>query len=157
MSFNFDELLNQGKEAANLVTQNNREIKEVFTKLNTSLSRFLEVEIQFLEEIEYEDDGKAAILRAVSMFEPRVKTGYNNISIKHEETNVKRHFMSVKRSSEGYPITVVHEKNHYVADNQDEFAQAVGTVVSNSQTHLMFRGFKRAIDKAIEESQNKGE
>lgn len=151
MSFNFDELLNQGKEAAELVTENNREIREIFISLKDSLSRFLELEIDLVEDVKYEDEGKPTFLRAASMFEPRKKTGYNDVSVKYNETNTKRKLMSIKRSKEGYPITVVCDKDHYVADNQAEFAEAIGTVVSNSQTHLMFRGFKRTIAEVLEE------
>ncbi|MDE1312641.1 hypothetical protein L9W73_17000 [Vibrio aestuarianus] len=146
MSFNFDELLNQGKDAADLVTQNKREINEVLTNLKESISRFLELDIKFMEQTQYEDD-KPSVYRVATMFEPRKKTGYSYILIENEETGVSKTLMTIKRSSEGYPIKVVHDKNHYSADNQSEFAQAVGSVVSNSQTHLMFRGFKRSVEE----------
>ncbi|HFG2128679.1 TPA: hypothetical protein ACGF4W_003620 [Vibrio cholerae] len=147
MSFNFDELLNQGKDAADLVTRNNGEISEVLTNLKQSISRFLELEINFLEQVQYEEDENHSPLRFAKMFEPLKKTGYNNILIEHEETGITKTLMTIKRSNDGYPIKVVHDKNHYSADNQSEFAQAVGAVVSNSQTHLMFRSFKRAVEE----------
>ncbi|WP_269139921.1 hypothetical protein [Psychrosphaera haliotis] len=40
MSFNFDELLQQGKGAAENVLKNKREIKEVLNDLENSLSQF---------------------------------------------------------------------------------------------------------------------
>lgn len=147
MSFNFDELLNQGKDAADLVTQNKREINEVLTNLKESISRFLELDIKFMEQTQYEDDDKPSVYKVATMFEPRKKTGYSYILIENEETGVSKILMTIKRSSEGYPIKVVHDKNHYSADNQSEFAQAVGSVVSNSQTHLMFRAFKRSVEE----------
>lgn len=147
MSFNFDELLNQGKDAADLVTQNKREINEVLTNLKESISRFLELDIKFMEQTQYEDDDKPSVYKVATMFEPRKKTGYSYILIENEETGVSKILMTIKRSSEGYPIKVVHDKNHYSTDNQSEFAQAVGSVVSNSQTHLMFRAFKRSVEE----------
>ena len=156
MSFNFDELLNQGRDAANLVIQNKREIKDVFDNLESSLSRFLELEVTIVEETAYEDDNKHPIMRTVTLFEPRKITGYNYVSVRHEESGVKRQLMLVKRSSEGYPITVVDGKNHYTADTQGEFAQALGTVIANSQTNLKLRGLKRAVAEALEKSADNG-
>ncbi|MCG3826847.1 hypothetical protein [Photobacterium damselae] len=147
MSFNFDELLSQGKDAADLVTQNESEINEVLINLLDSISRFMELDIKFTEQDQYEGDNKPAFYKIATMLEPGKKTGYSYILIVNEETGVSKTLMTIKRSSEGYPIKVVHDKNHYSADNQSEFAQAVGSVVSNSQTHLMFRGFKRSVEE----------
>lgn len=155
MSFDFYDLLNQGKEAADSVTKNNNEISEVLTSLKESISNFLEFDIKFREEIEYEARDKATASKPSSMFfvrstliESLKPTGYTNIYIEHEETGVlSKVLLTIKRSSEGYPVKVVHEKNHYSADNQSEFAQAIGAVVSNAQTHLMFRSFQRAVEE----------
>ncbi|OQU55955.1 hypothetical protein [Vibrio parahaemolyticus] len=150
MSFNFDELLNKGNEAADLVVQNNSEIKAVLDDLEASLARFLGIDIKLVEEIEYEDDGKHPFMRTATIFEPRKRTGYNHISVLHEETGVKQKIMTIKRSNEGYPIVVVDGKNHYSSDNQSEFADAVGSVVTNSQTHLIFRAFARNVKESLE-------
>ncbi|GGI70236.1 hypothetical protein GCM10007978_05220 [Shewanella hanedai] len=162
MSFNFDELLIQGKDAADLVQQNKNEIEEVYEKLGHSLSSFLALDIKFEEDVEYKKENnntaihRSAIdilaLHSVGFPKSRELTGYNYIFIKHEKTDVKKSLMKVKRSNGGYPITVVHEKNHYVADNQKEFADAVGVVVSDYQTHLMLRSFKRLVDEAIKKA-----
>lgn len=150
MSFNFDELLNKGNEAADLAVQNNSEIKAVLDDLEASLARFLGIDIKLIEEIEYEDDGMSPFKRTASIFEPRKKTGYNYISISHEEAGIKRKIMKIKRSNEGYPIVVVDGKNHYSSDNQSEFADAVGIVITNSQTHLIFRAFSRNVKETLE-------
>ncbi|PMN73672.1 hypothetical protein [Enterovibrio norvegicus] len=145
MSFNFGVLLNQGKEAADLVTENRRQVREVFNKLNDALSEFLGLDITLAEEVEYEHHDSAMHLRVLVSLGERKKTGYDKILIKHEISGVEKKLMMIKRSADGYPITVVHEKNHYVADNQDEFAGAIGLVLSSSQTHLMFNSFRRLV------------
>ncbi|EKO3914745.1 hypothetical protein P0F25_003487 [Vibrio metschnikovii] len=145
MSFNFDELLNQGKDAADLVTRNNREIDEVLNDLKVSISKFLDLDIDFVEKEQYEDEIQPSLYSVANILRPRKKTGYKYLLIEHEATGISKTLMTIKRSSEGYPTKVVHEKNNYSADNQSEFAQAVGAVIANPQTHLMFRNFIRAV------------
>lgn len=142
MTFNFDELLLQGDSAAKLVIQSNAEIEEVFDELKSSLSRFLELDVTLVEEIEYEEDP----LPIKNFFSyNRTATGYNLIFIKHELSNIRKYLMSIKRSPDGYPIIVVYDRNQYVADDKSEFAQGVGRVISNAQVHLALKVFKRNV------------
>ncbi|WP_340642592.1 hypothetical protein [Photobacterium damselae] len=149
MSFDFDELLSKGFDAANLVIQNNNEINAVFDDLEASLTKFLGIKITLIEDIEYENKTKNPLMLTSSIFEPRKRTGYNSISIYSEEADIKRRIMKIKRSNEGYPIVVVDGKNHYLSDNQREFVEAVGSVIVNPQTHLTFRAFKESYEKAL--------
>lgn len=149
MSFNFENLLNQGKESANLVIKNNSEIEQVIDAFRSSLASFLELNINFTEEIEYEDDTNilATQMRLASLFEPRKKTGYSYICIKHNETGITRRLIKIQRSNDGYPISVVIDKSHYISDNQEELAHALGAIASNSQTHLTLRAFQRMVEE----------
>ncbi|MCD9501754.1 hypothetical protein GLP37_06150 [Photobacterium phosphoreum] len=151
MPINFDELLSQGNDAADLVIQNRSEINAVFENLRSSLSRFFAFEIRFVEEPEYEDENKTPMSRiSLMMTHPRKLTGYNHVYIESEEAGIRRKLTSIKRSPEGYPVTIVNAKNHYVAEIQEEFAAALGCVVSNPQTHLMFRNFKKNVHKILD-------
>lgn len=150
MPINFEDLLNLGKESADLVIRNNSEIDETIESFRASLSTFLNLNINFTEEIEYEDDTNsfAARIRITNnLFEPRKKTGYSYICIQHTETGVTRRLIKIQRSNDGYPITVIIDKSHYINDNQEEFARALGAIASNSQTHLTLRSFQRMVEE----------
>ncbi|MBY7924553.1 hypothetical protein KW453_20095 [Vibrio fluvialis] len=152
MTFNFDDLLLQGKSAADLVIQNNVEIKEVFAELEASLSRFLGLDITLDEEIEYEE------AEFKNIFERRKETGYKLVFVRDKASNVRKYLMSIKRSADGYPIVVAYDRNQYVADDKNEFAQGVGRVISNAQVHLNLNAFRRNVaaeQKAAEVKQKK--
>ena len=57
----------------------------------------------------------------------------------------------LKRSDDVYPITIAKERNHIVSDEQSEFANAVGQIVSNSQFHLQLNSFKRQVEEKVKE------
>lgn len=146
MPINFEDLLNLGKESADLVIQNNSEIDVTIESFRVSLSIFLNLNINFTEEIEYEDDTNSFAFRT-RLFEPRKKTGYSYICVQHIETGVTRRLIKIQRSNDGYPITVIIDKSHYINDNQEEFARALGAIASNSQTHLTLRTFQRMVEE----------
>lgn len=153
MTFNFDEFLNKGNDAADLVIKSNEEVDEVLTILKDSISRFLNLSIELDEKEQYEDDDKPMSYRNLMNIDPlRIlkKTGYIYISITNKETGINKVLMNIKKSSEGYPIKIVHDKVHYSADNKGEFIQVVGDIVSNPQTNLMLRGFKRSVEEKQE-------
>lgn len=149
MSFNFDEFLQKGKGAAENVLQNRKEIKEVLTDLQTSLAQFLELEIEFEERTEFESDDSDPFSRIAGAFKPRKSTGYNVVYIKSAVVDVDRAIFKLKRSDDIYPITIAKDKNHFVSDDQGEFASAVGQVVSNSVFHLQLNAFKRQIEEKL--------
>jgi hypothetical protein len=151
MSFNFDELLEQGKGAAEDVIKNRKEIKDVFNDLQDSLSKFLEIPIKFEERIEYVGDKLDAISRLALQFKPKEKTGFNVVNIVSEEVGISRVVFKLKRSDDVYPITIVRDRNHSVADNQSEFASSIGQIASNSQFHLQLRSFKRQVEEKLKE------
>jgi len=151
MSFNFDELLQQGKGAAENVLKNKREIKEVLNDLENSLSQFLEMPIKFKEYIGYVKGDNDPFMRIASSFKPREKTGYNEVHIVSEQVDLSKEVFQLKRSDDVYPITIVRDRNHTVADDQKEFASAIGQVVSNSQFHLQLNSFKRQVEEKLKE------
>lgn len=149
MSFNFDDLLSQGKSAADAVVQNREEIQEVLDLLETSLSNFLQIQVSLSEETAYEDDGKPEAFRMVNILGVRKKADYNYLYLLHNETGIKTEIARLKRSKNGYPITIIFGKRHDLTDNQDDFAASLGTVVSDSQTHLRLRQFMEDIDTVL--------
>jgi hypothetical protein len=153
MSFSFDELLQQGKGAAENVLKNRREIEEVLDDLKDSLTKFLDLEIEFEERIEYVRDGRDPFTGASSIFTQKEKTGFNVVYIKSKSVTVEKEIFKLKRSDDVYPITVAKERNHLVSDEQSEFANAVGQIVSNSQFHLHLNSFKRQVEGKLNEQQ----
>lgn len=153
MSFNFDELLQQGKGAAENVIQNRREIKAVLNDLQSSLSQFLEMPIKFEEYIEYveNDSDPLGIARLAFQFKPKEKTGFNVVHIVSEQVEFSKEVFKLKRSDDVYPITIVRERNHSIADDQSEFASAIGQIVANSQFHLQLNSFKRQVEEKLKE------
>ncbi|OBU28962.1 hypothetical protein [Photobacterium kishitanii] len=153
MSFDFEKLLKAGEEAANLIINNNNEINTALMELEDSISKFLKLNIHFEEEKEYEkekDDMRFGLLRAALENIPidKKKTGFNYVYIKTKELGVRKILFLIKRSSNGYPVTVVDGKNHYNADSKTEFYEALGNVISNPQTHIMFKSFKSMLKLA---------
>jgi len=151
MSFNFDELLQQGKGAADNVIQNRREIKAVLNDLESSLSQFLEIPVKFEEYIEYVKNDNDPLTRLTNPFKPKEKTGFNTVHIVSTDVEYSKEVFKLKRSDDVYPITLVRERSHSVADNQSEFASAVGQIVSNSQFHLQLNSFKRQVEEKLKE------
>ncbi|MEW6989641.1 hypothetical protein AADZ91_03035 [Colwelliaceae bacterium 6441] len=151
MNFNFDELLQQGKGAAENVLKNKREIKAVLKDLENSLSQFLEMPIKFEEYIGYVKNDNDPFTRLAGSFKPREKTGFNEVHIVSEQVDFSKEVFQLKRSDDVYPITIVRDRNHSVADDQSEFASAVGQIVSNSQFHLQLNSFKRQVEEKLKE------
>lgn len=146
MAFNFDELLGQGSNAADAVIQNQNEINEVISHLESSLAHFLEVELQLVEVTAYEDDDKPQALRLVELYGGhRKKAGFNYLYLVDKKTKVQIELARLKHSNDGYPITVIFGKNHIQSDNQEDFASSLGIVISDPQTHLKLRKFKTDI------------
>lgn len=155
MSFNFDELLQQGKGAAENVIQNRREITAVLNDLRSSLSQFLGMPVKFKEYVEYveDDSNPMAIARLTLQFKPKEKTGFNVVHILSEQVECSKEVFKIKRSDDVYPITIARGRNHTVADDQSEFASAIGQIVSNSQFHLQLNAFKRQVEEKLNEKQ----
>ena len=151
MAFNFDELLEKGKGAAENVLQNRKEIQEVLSDLKASLGKFLELDIEFYESTEYKDDNSHPFVKIANQFSPREATGFKILKVAHLESETEKSLFKLKRSDEVYPVTLAMEKNHIVSDNQKEFAASVGEAVSNSQLHLALKSFKREVEKKLEE------
>lgn len=151
MSFNFDELLQQGKGAAENVIQNRREIKAVLNDLQSSLSQFLEIPIKLEEYIEYVQNDLEPLARISLQFKPKEKTGFNVVRIVSEQVDCSKEVFKIKRSDDVYPITIVRDRNHSVADDQSEFASSIGQIVSNSQFHLQLNSFKREVEEKLKE------
>lgn len=146
MEFNFEDLLKQGHEAAEIVIKNKSEIEETFRLLERSISNFIEIEVSIIEEEEYDFDEKPRNkLMNAFIIPSQVATGYNLVSIKHPETNVSKYLFSIKRSSDGYPITVVFGKANFIAETQDELRNTIGLVISKPDINLALRSFKREV------------
>lgn len=152
MAYNFDDLLQQGKGAADNVLQNKKEVKEVLKDLETSLNKFLKIPIKLKEYTGYVKEDLDPILRISNPFKPKEKTGYNEVHIVHEQLGLSKEVFQLKRSDDVYPITVVRERNHSVADDQNEFANAIGLIASNSQFHLQLNSFKRQVEEKLKEN-----
>lgn len=147
MSFNFDEFLQIGKTAAENVSKNNNEVTAVLADLKHSLSTFLGIDIEFDERIEYELPDRFKMV--INPFLPKEKTGFRALYITTPGTAAEIELFKLKRSQEVYPITIAMDQNRVVADDQDEFANAVGQLVSNSQFHLHLNSFKRKVDDEL--------
>lgn len=151
MSFNFDDLLQQGKGAAENVIQNRSQIRSVMDDLKISLEKFLQIPIELEEYIDYVEDDRDTILRMTNPFKPKEKTGFNVVVIKNSQVNISKELFKLKRSDDVYPVTIVRERSHFVADNQDEFANSIGQVVSNAQFHLQLNSFKKQVNEKLNE------
>jgi hypothetical protein len=151
MAFKFDELLEQGKGAAENVLKNKKQIREVLDDLEVSLSRFLEMPVKFKEYTGYAKGDEDPFIRMANSLKPKEKTGYNEVHIVHQQTGASKEVFQLKRSDDIYPITVVRERNHSVADDQNEFASAIGQIISNSQFHLQLKSFKRGVEEKLKE------
>lgn len=147
MKFDFTKTLQHGHDAAEQVIKNNNEIEEIFKSLAISLNEYLDLKIELMETVEYESNNKTKIFNP---FEIKVKTGRNIISLRHEETDVSKALFYIIRSEHGYPITVILDRDNYVADNQMDFYAAISTVISNGQTNIRIREFKRAVERALQ-------
>lgn len=146
MEFNFEDLLKQGHEAAEIVIRNNSEIDEIFKSLAHSISNFIEIKVSLIEEKEYEFDEKSRNkLMSTFIVPSKVATGYNLVSIINPETNVSKSLFSIKRSGDGYPITVVFGKANFIAETQDELRSTIGLVISKPEINLALRSFKRDV------------
>lgn len=151
MSFNFDKLLEQGKGAAEDVIKNRKEVTDVLNDLQGSLSQFLGIPVKFEERIEYVEDNLDPISRLGLQYKPKEKTGFNVVNIVSEEVGISREVFKLKPSDDVYPVTIVRDRNHSVADNQSEFASSIGQIASNSQFHLQLRSFKRQVEEKLKE------
>lgn len=151
MSFNFDELLQQGKGAAENVMKNRSEIRSVLTDLENSLSKFLGMSIKLEEHTEYVQGDQNPITMFANSFKPKEKTGFNLVSIKSTEVDISKELFKLKYSDDVYPITIVRERSHLVADDQSEFASSIGQIASSSQFHLQLNSFKRQVDAKLKE------
>ncbi|WP_367107521.1 hypothetical protein [uncultured Psychrobacter sp.] len=152
MAFNFDKLLQQGKGAAENVVKNQKEIKEVLEDLENSLGQFLEIPIKLEEYIGYVKNEEDPFVYIAKMLKPREKTGYDEVHISSEQVNLTKEIFQLKYSDDIYPVTIVRDRNHSVADNQSEFAAAIGQIVSNPQFHLQLNSFKRQVEEKLQES-----
>lgn len=152
MSFDFDGLLQKGKGAAEDVIKNSKEVKAVLQDLENSLSKFLDLPLELVEYVEYVEEELS--IKFANPFKPKEKTGFDVVLIVSKQVDVRREVFKLKRSDDIYPVTVVRERNHSVASNQDEFAASIGGIASNSQFHLQLKSFKRQVeDKLKEKSQ----
>jgi hypothetical protein len=150
MHFNFDELLQEGKGAAENVIQNGREVKAVLNNLQNSLSQFLEIPIKFQESIEYVQDDPDLISKGGLNFKAE-ETGFKVVHIVSEQVKCSKEVFKLKHSQTIYPITVVEDKNYSVADDQSEFASVIGKIVSNSQFHLQLHSFKSLVEEKLKD------
>jgi hypothetical protein len=152
MHINFIDLLQQGKDAAENVIQNKKEIKSVLSDLEGSLSQFLEIPIKLEQHIEYVEYAELDQLSRLALqFKPKEKTGFNVVRIVNKQTELSNEVFKLKHSDDVYPVTIVRERNHSVADNQSEFASAIGQIVSGSQFHLQLNSFKRMVEVSLKE------
>lgn len=159
MEFNFNDYLTKGNEAAEKVINNRKEINNVMSEMRKSLIQFLEIELLLLEEAEYEDDIlNENIRQGLSAFQPfngmmkRQTTGFTKISLVSDNDKIKDkcYLFKLKRSGDGYPIVVAKNEIHLVADNQSEFASAIGEVLADAQTHIQLKQFVRKIKNILD-------
>ncbi|WP_394171343.1 hypothetical protein [Saccharospirillum alexandrii] len=151
MAFNFDDLLKQGKGAAEDVIQNRKEVKDVLHDLELSLSKFLEIEVKLKEYIEYVEADYDPMAALAQRFKPKEKTGFDVVKIVSEQVEISKEVFKLKRSDDIYPIKVVRDRNHSIADDQKEFASAIGEIASNSQFHLQLNSFKKEVEEKLQE------
>lgn len=150
MTVNFYELLQKGKSAADQVIKNNNEIYSTLDELKDSLSKFLDMDVDLIENIEFERENANVLMS--NLLATRKKTGFNIVSIAHDATKINKELFSIKRSNEGYPVTLSFDEAHYVADNKSEFDKALGIIVASSKTNLTLRAFKRMVMTEQEKS-----
>lgn len=157
MSFDFDKLLQEGLEAADAIIHNKKEIEEVFNSLEKSISKFLGIDIEFNEVAEFEEPESPQLYDLINSHrvsyeffhknDETKKTGYNLIHIASSDAIVKKFFLKIKRSENGYPITIVDGKSRYVVESQNELFDTLGYAASNPQNHIMFKSFKNEYNR----------
>jgi len=155
MTFNFDDLLLQGKGAAENVIKNREEVQSVLNDLEKALSNFLGISVKFEEQAEYVQHDTNPIAIFANPFKPREKTGFNIVNIVNVETEISKEVFKLKRSDDVYPITVVRERSHSVANDQSDFASSIGQIASNSQFHLQLKAFKKQVEAKLVENQQR--
>jgi hypothetical protein len=150
MPNNFDELLQLGSKAADDVLRNEKEVNKVIENLKTSLCKFLQFDVTLDEEVDYVKYSNH--LPAISeLLRPKEATGFKVVVIRHK-SGANRELFKLKRSDDIYPVTVAIEKHSVIADTQQEFRNAVGQAISNSQLHLKLKAFKREVDEIVEKN-----
>ena len=153
MSFNFDELLQQGKTAAEIVEHNEMQIKEVLEDLENSLARFLDIPVALKEVTGYVKNHSTPLITAIEIIKkPREKTGYMEVHIESRQVTYSQEIFQLKRSDNIYPITIVRERHRSVADNLDEFVSEIQQIASNAQLHLQLKSFKRTVQELVSQS-----
>ncbi|MNU03063.1 hypothetical protein D3C72_2469670 [compost metagenome] len=51
----------------------------------------------------------------------------------------------MKKSENGYPVTVVHNKKEITADSQEDLSAALGIIVSDPKTIFKLRSFSNEV------------
>lgn len=127
MTFNFTEKLQSGKDSADAVLNNRKEIKSVFTNLSDSLAQFLEQDVAISLNAEYE--------RGKNIFDS-IATGKDIVSLKSVKGKNRVELFKVEQDNNGYPITIIYQKRVYLAYSKVELEEMLGDVVSDPHIHL---------------------
>jgi hypothetical protein len=143
MKFNFEDSLNKGKTAAELVITNNKEIKAVFDQFRDALSKFIQIEIELKEENEYETNrnDKSTLGLIGRILADSKPTGKTNIFIQNKNGTIRNQLFTIEKNKNGYPISIIFQKDCFVASNQVEVANAIDEISMNPQFHLSLNSF----------------
>ncbi|EPS3421738.1 hypothetical protein ACVD5Z_002011 [Vibrio fluvialis] len=140
--FDFEGKLQEGALLRQQAEQNIEQIATVYRELASSLSKFLNKEIEFTERKEVKTRSFNRHLGALAYFSSFVEdetthTGYKLISARLKDEGEKKTevLFRTKEPKEGYPVTIDHEDEEMICYNQDELVRALKNVVSSVDFH----------------------
>ncbi|MGL6006096.1 hypothetical protein [Aeromonas sobria] len=144
MAFDFIKHLKIGESAANEIVKNNNEIEFVIRELENAISEHIGIIIHLHSTIQLEDvmpDFSKKGIGLSAFFSQKIETGYDIISLHHDETSTDKPIFLMKKSPNGYPVTIIHNKREMVADSKEDLSDALGVVISDPKTIFKLRSF----------------
>lgn len=149
MDFNFKELLKQGESAANEIVTNHNEIESVLKDLEKAISEHINISIH-LHSIPQIEDSLPNLSKKdtflASLLSQKKETGYEIISLHHDETSTDKPIFLMKKSEHGYPVTIIHNKIEMTAASQQDLSAALGVVVADPKTIFKLRAFSSDVN-----------
>ena len=144
MTYDFRDLLKKGESAANEIVKNNNEIENIIRELEMAISEHIGIKTHLHSTAQVEESApnlskKGSLLSA--LLSQKIETGYDVISLHHEETSIDKPVFLMKKSSSGYPVTIVHGQREMVADSKDDLSDVLGLVISDPKTIFKLRSF----------------
>lgn len=148
MEMNFKELLMQGESAANEIVRNHNEIETVLRELEKAISEHIKIMINLHSTPQIEQtlpNLSKEVGVFASLLSPKKETGFEIMSLHHDETSIDKPIFLMKKSENGYPVTVVHNKKEITADSQEDLTAALGIIIADPKTIFKLRSFSNEV------------